>query len=133
MSSFKNFAPMLSSLQDQADGKGTIAGSALEDFLSIAGYETPGGGGGGGSAIIPSIELDYDHMTYTSTVSFDEMVASAEASTILDGDTPVIPVWLSTSGQFVSAHHATEDDHDVILLSSDTVLYADGTFYEEII
>lgn len=49
MSSFKNFAPMLSSLQDQADGKGTIAGSALEDFLSIAGYETPGGGGGGES------------------------------------------------------------------------------------
>lgn len=49
MSSFKNFAPMLSSLQDQADGKGTIAGSPLEDFLSIAGYETPGGGGGGSS------------------------------------------------------------------------------------
>lgn len=46
MSSFKNFAPMLSSLQDQADGKGTIAGSAIEDFLSIAGYENPGGGGG---------------------------------------------------------------------------------------
>lgn len=48
MSSFKNFAPMLSSLQDQADGKGTIAGSPLEDFLSIAGYEDPAGGGGGG-------------------------------------------------------------------------------------
>lgn len=48
MSSFKNFAPMLTSLQAQADGTGTIAGSPLEDFLSIAGYETPGGGGGGG-------------------------------------------------------------------------------------
>lgn len=54
MSSFKNFAPMLSSLQDQADGKGTIAGSPLEDFLSIAGYETPDGrGGGGGGGGIP--------------------------------------------------------------------------------
>ncbi len=47
MSSFKNFAPLLTSLQAQADGTGTIAGSPLEDFLSIAGYETPGGGGGG--------------------------------------------------------------------------------------
>ena len=35
---------MLSSLQDQADGKGTIAGSSLEDFLSIAGYEKSSGG-----------------------------------------------------------------------------------------
>ena len=49
MSSFKNFAPTLTSLQAQADGTGTIAGSPLEDFLSIAGYETPGGGGGGSS------------------------------------------------------------------------------------
>ena len=49
MSSFKNFAPTLRSLQAQADGTGTIAGSPLEDFLSIAGYETPGGGGGGSS------------------------------------------------------------------------------------
>lgn len=48
MSSFKNFAPTLTSLQAQADGTGTIAGSPLEDFLSIAGYETPAGGGGGG-------------------------------------------------------------------------------------
>lgn len=49
MSSFKNFAPTLTSLQAQADGTGTIAGSPIEDFLSIAGYETPGGGGGGES------------------------------------------------------------------------------------
>lgn len=49
MSSFKNFAPTLRSLQAQADGTGTIAGSPIEDFLSIAGYETPGGGGGGDS------------------------------------------------------------------------------------
>ena len=49
MSSFKNFAPMLTSLQAQADGTGTLDGSAIEDFLSIAGYETPGGGGGGSS------------------------------------------------------------------------------------
>lgn len=39
---------MLTSLQAQADGTGTLDGSAIEDFLSIAGYETPGGGGGGG-------------------------------------------------------------------------------------
>lgn len=58
MSSFKNFAPMLSSLQDQADGKGTIAGSPLEDFLSIAGYETPGGGGGSSDFITAEVTLD---------------------------------------------------------------------------
>lgn len=46
MSSFKNFAPMLTSLQAQADGTGTLDGSAIEDFLSIAGYEPEGGGGG---------------------------------------------------------------------------------------
>lgn len=49
MSSFKNFASMLNDLQTQADGTGTIEGSPIEDFLSIAGYETPGGGGGGDS------------------------------------------------------------------------------------
>ena len=36
---------MLSDLQQQADGRGTIAGSPIEDFLSIAGYEPEGGGG----------------------------------------------------------------------------------------
>lgn len=57
MSSFKNFASMLSDLQQQADGRGTIAGSPIEDFLSIAGYETPGGGGGG-DITTASVTLD---------------------------------------------------------------------------
>lgn len=57
MSSFKNFQPLLSSLQDQADGKGTIAGSPLEDFLSIAGYETPAGGGGGGDYSLGAVQI----------------------------------------------------------------------------
>lgn len=57
MSSFKNFAPLLTSLQAQADGTGTIEGSPLEDFLSIAGYETPGGGGGGGDLSIANLTL----------------------------------------------------------------------------
>lgn len=48
MSSFKNFSSMLNDLQRQADGRGTLDGSAIEDFLSIAGYEQEGGGGGGG-------------------------------------------------------------------------------------
>lgn len=48
MSSFKNFSSMLNDLQQQADGRGTLDGSAIEDFLSIAGYEEPAGGGGGG-------------------------------------------------------------------------------------
>ena len=50
---------MLSSLQEQADGKGTIAGSAIEDFLSIAGYETPGGGGGGGDGDFSTAEVTF--------------------------------------------------------------------------
>ena len=56
MSSFKNFSSMLNDLQRQADGRGTLDGSAIEDFLSIAGYEDPNGGGGGGESdyrIIP--------------------------------------------------------------------------------
>ena len=48
MSSFKNFSSMLNDLQQQADGRGTLDGSAIEDFLSIAGYKMPAGGGGGG-------------------------------------------------------------------------------------
>lgn len=48
MSSFKNFSSMLNDLQRQADGRGTLDGSAIEDFLSIAGYKECGGGGGGG-------------------------------------------------------------------------------------
>ena len=58
MSSFKNFAPMLTSLQAQADGTGTLDGSAIEDFLSIAGYETPGGGGGSGDLSTASVTID---------------------------------------------------------------------------
>ena len=80
MSSFKNFAPMLSSLQDQADGKGTIAGSALEDFLSIAGYETPGGSGGGGDAaiIIPLTDTgtSFESPTGSGDYSFLDLVTA---------------------------------------------------------
>ena len=76
MSSFKNFAPMLSSLQDQADGKGTIAGSPLEDFLSIAGYETPGGGGGGGFTVwhvtVNSVAKEYGEISAEYSADFDD-------------------------------------------------------------
>lgn len=57
MSSFKNFSSMLNDLQRQADGRGTLDGSAIEDFLSIAGYKECGGGGGGGGGDFTTAEV----------------------------------------------------------------------------
>lgn len=48
MSSFKKADGIIDSIQKQATGLRTLDGSAIEDFLSIAGYEDPQGGGGGG-------------------------------------------------------------------------------------
>lgn len=79
MSSFKNFAPLLSSLQDQADGKGTIAGSPLEEFLSIAGYEEPGGGGGGGGVTFPTVTLTFDENGMVSEITCDMTFAEFKA------------------------------------------------------
>lgn len=49
MSSFKKADGIIDSIQKQATGLRTLDGSAIEDFLSIAGYEDPQGGGGGSS------------------------------------------------------------------------------------
>lgn len=46
MSSFKKADGIIDSIQKQATGLRTLDGSAIEDFLSIAGYEDPQGGGG---------------------------------------------------------------------------------------
>ena len=74
MSSFKNFASMLSDLQQQADGRGTIAGSPIEDFLSIAGYETPGGEA---EVLYPTFDAVWDEGTqsysYTCDWTFSEL------------------------------------------------------------
>lgn len=58
MSSFKKVDGMINSIQKQATGLRTLDGSAIEDFLSIAGYEDPaGGGGGGGDLSIANLTL----------------------------------------------------------------------------
>lgn len=51
MSSFKKADGIIDSIQKQAAGLRTLDGSAIEDFLSIAGYEDPARGGGGGAVI----------------------------------------------------------------------------------
>lgn len=48
MSSFKKADGIIDGIQKQATGLRTLDGSAIEDFLSIAGYEKSAGGGGGG-------------------------------------------------------------------------------------
>lgn len=59
MSSFKKADGIIDSIQKQATGLRTLDGSAIEDFLSIAGYEkTAGGGGGGGEALIVKMDAD---------------------------------------------------------------------------
>lgn len=52
MSSFKKADGIIDSIQKQAAGLRTLDGSAIEDFLSIAGYEDPAEGSGGGAVII---------------------------------------------------------------------------------
>ena len=85
MSSFKNFASMLSGLQQQADGRGTIAGSPIEDFLSIAGYGDGGGGGGGGGGgcMIVNLTWDDDTSSYTSDKTFAEVHDALEGGTFV--------------------------------------------------
>ena len=70
MSSFKNFSSMLNDLQRQADGRGTLDGSAIEDFLSIAGYEDPAGGGGGSVEV--TVTLDTLTIPETSITGEDD-------------------------------------------------------------
>lgn len=59
MSSFKKVDGMIDSIQKQAVGAKTLDGSAIEDFLSIAGYEDPAGdgGGGGGDSDFKSVKM----------------------------------------------------------------------------
>lgn len=82
MSSFKNFASMLDGLQKQAEGTRTIAGSSIEDFLSIAGYEDYEGGGGGGFDI-PTFTKLYEE--YSCDMTYEEAKASYVATADSNG------------------------------------------------
>lgn len=59
MSSFKKADGIIDSIQKQATGLRTLDGSAIEDFLSIAGYEDPAGGGG--AMIVTSSQVNGVH------------------------------------------------------------------------
>ena len=80
MSSFKNFASMLSDLQQQADGRGTIAGSPIEDFLSIAGYGDGGGGGGSAPLIVHVIE---EGTTWTLDATYSDIKSAVLNGTVV--------------------------------------------------
>lgn len=109
---------MLTSLQAQADGTGTIAGSAIEDFLSIAGYETPGGGGGGGSS---------DFSTALVTITFegefcplqgcyatsDDFADSYPSATFQSGDTAAIILYKGKCVTFVNMGTVTDTTGDI--------------------
>ena len=112
MSSFKNFAPLLSSLQDQADGKGTIAGSALEDFLSIAGYETPGGGGGGGDSDFSTAEVTltsecHSDVALSIPICDDEYGVSVRTTVIYQfSDTLIVPLYKGKADVWIDENDA---------------------------
>ncbi|MBP5433240.1 hypothetical protein [Ruminococcus sp.] len=89
MSSFKNFASMLNDLQQQADGRGTLDGSAIEDFLSIAGYEQEVGGGDSGmlSEIFPicaKVTLVVSGMTEGLSTKFTDVGTSTGVLLVRD-------------------------------------------------
>lgn len=87
MSSFKKADGIIDSIQKQATGLRTLDGSAIEDFLSIAGYEKSAGGGGGG--------VGYDAELYiyhgAGSGDYDVSIVSgsfAELSELLDAEIP---------------------------------------------
>lgn len=116
MSSFKNFAPLLSSLQDQADGKGTIAGSPLEDFLSIAGYETPGGGGGdsdySGANITITFEGEWCPLQFACATDNGSIPGGAPDS-FVSGDTATIMLYKGKAIAFLSSGTVTSTTGDI--------------------
>lgn len=123
MSSFKNFAPLLSSLQDQADGKGTIAGSPLEDFLSIAGYGDGGGGGGTGGGLAHYTQTGQDlDCTYNDLLADIEAgrlpyISASEGNidfgilVLLDTANDYEAWFSSTSGAIISFYNESADGY----------------------
>lgn len=83
MSSFKNFAPMLSNLQRQADGRGTLEGSSIDDFLSIAGYGD-GGGGGGGGGVGWDIVIKANGLISSGSATLELLSSSGSAADLYD-------------------------------------------------
>ena len=128
MSSFKNFAPTLRSLQAQADGTGTIAGSPLEDFLSIAGYETPGGGGGGSSDF--STATVTFNLTLPEGTTFDglggrigfEFVYGIEYESAVSTADTTLPIVLYNGEGYISNFFAETTDGDYLVLDGDPTL-----------
>ena len=140
MSSFKNFAPLLSSLQDQADGKGTIAGSALEDFLSIAGYETPGSGGGGGgdystAKVTITNESSADFVLAIPNIAEDTLYPSISSGLMAGNDETIVLYKGSVKGTFYSFEGAiavtctgdvSGDEFGIVVAGDGTISITDG-------
>lgn len=113
MSSFKKVDGMIDSLQKQATGLRTLDGSAIEDFLSIAGYEDPAGGGGGGGG-------DSDFSTAALTIVNDTAVTIHNTWFVpqaFDGEEDD-----STSGIFIYAEDGSSP-HTVILYKGKAQAY----------
>lgn len=129
MSSFKNFSSMLNDLQRQADGRGTLDGSAIEDFLSIAGYEQEGGGGGGGSS-------DFSTATVTFNLTLPEGKTLGEWGGLVgfefeDGIEYEVSVTTSATTQpivlykgegYISNFYAETTDFDNLIFAGDPTL-----------
>ena len=110
MSSFKKADGIIDSIQKQASGLRTLDGSAIEDFLSIAGYEKSAGGGSGGDPNFVNILITYD----SDTETFTPNVSFADACTaVSEGKALVINI----NNEVVSHYFKT------LLLSADEVIY----------
>lgn len=88
MSSFKKADGIIDSIQKQATGLRTLDGSAIEDFLSIAGYEDPQGGGGGDLTVtVQTLNIPQTTLTGEESDGWYEATVELEAmsSEIIDG------------------------------------------------
>ena len=73
MSSFKKADGIIDSIQKQATGFRTLDGSAIEDFLSIAGYEDSNGGDGGMKIIPIPVSWDDDKTSFVLSMTAQEI------------------------------------------------------------
>lgn len=77
MSSFKKADGIIDSIQKQATGLRTLDGSAIEDFLSIAGYEKSAGGGEGGG--LYHVICTKENSIFSLDKSFNELSAAVDS------------------------------------------------------
>ena len=121
MSSFKKADGIIDSIQKQATGLRTLDGSAIEDFLSIAGYEKSAGGGGGFAHYTDTggtLDCSYNDIVADITAGRLPYISNSGANIIfgalvtLDTENDSYEAWFgSTGGTFTVYYSETAEGY----------------------